>query len=109
DVRLGRLQYVINGPEMHRWHHALDRDAYQKNFATKLAIWDWLFATAFFPDPAARKASRYGSGNERFPDGYWRQQLYALRRRRLPRSGMRREFTRPRRSGGENSPEREAS
>jgi sterol desaturase/sphingolipid hydroxylase (fatty acid hydroxylase superfamily) len=83
DVRLGRLQYVINGPEMHRWHHALDAAAYGKNFATKLAVWDWMFGTAYFPDPAARKAARYGleytEYPERFPVDYVVQQAYAFR------------------------------
>src|SRR5499427_1305168 len=26
DVRSGRLQWVLNGPEMHRWHHAAEVD-----------------------------------------------------------------------------------
>ncbi len=61
DVRLGKLQYFINGPEMHRWHHSDDGGKeYQNNFSTKLAVWDWLFGTAFFPDPAIRKPKRFG-------------------------------------------------
>src|SRR5262249_14776180 len=28
DVRLGRVQRVLNGPEMHRWHHALAPEAW---------------------------------------------------------------------------------
>src|SRR5215471_2460121 len=49
-VRTGRWQYVINGPEMHRWHHSADRrDGSNVNFATKLALWDWLFGTAYHP------------------------------------------------------------
>ena len=83
DVRLGPLRYVINGPEMHRWHHAADAAAYGKNFSTKLAVWDWLFGTAYFPDPARRKASRYGLDYaeypERFPVDYLVQQAYAFR------------------------------
>ncbi len=55
DVRSGPLQYVINGPEMHRWHHARDLDPPGKNFSTKLAIWDFLFGTAYRP---AHKPSR---------------------------------------------------
>ena len=83
DVRLGPLQYVINGPEMHRWHHADDPAAYGHNFSTKLAVWDWLFGTAYFPDPAARKADRYGLGYrtypERFPTAYVEQHALAFR------------------------------
>jgi sterol desaturase/sphingolipid hydroxylase (fatty acid hydroxylase superfamily) len=81
DVRLGPLRYLINGPEMHRWHHADDPAAYGKNFSTKLAIWDWLFGTAYLP--GREKAGRYGLGYatypEQFPVGYFLQQAYAFR------------------------------
>lgn len=61
DVRLGKLQYFINGPEMHRWHHSDDGGKeYQNNFGTKFAVWDWIFGTAFLPDPDVRKPKRYG-------------------------------------------------
>ena len=56
DVRSGRLQCVVNGPEMHRWHHAIEI-ATGVNFATKLAFWDWLFGTAYLP---AGKPPGYG-------------------------------------------------
>jgi sterol desaturase/sphingolipid hydroxylase (fatty acid hydroxylase superfamily) len=48
-VRTGILQYVVNGPEMHRWHHSLDYTGTGFNFGTKLAIWDWMFGTAYLP------------------------------------------------------------
>ncbi len=78
NVRTGWLQYVVNGPEMHRWHHATDDDAHNKNFSTKLAIWDWLFGTAFFP--RNRKPSGYGLGEMNFPKSYLAQHAYAFRK-----------------------------
>ncbi len=78
NVRSGVLQYIINGPEMHRWHHAVDADAHNMNFGTKFAIWDWIFGTAFFP--RERKPSGYGLGEEDFPENYFRQHLHAFRR-----------------------------
>ena len=76
DVRSGRLQKIINGPEMHRWHHAIEiRDGV--NFATKFAFWDWLFRSAYLP---AGKPSGFGI-TERFPRGYLAQQLHACRPR----------------------------
>lgn len=77
DVRSGWLQYIINGPEMHRWHHALDNGAHNKNFSTKLAIWDWLFGTAY--RPSNEKPTAYGLGFE-YPSNYLRQHIYAFRR-----------------------------
>ena len=74
DVRSGRLQWIINGPEMHRWHHALEI-VDGVNFATKFAFWDWMFGTAHRP-PA--KPAAFGIA-EPFPNGYVAQQLYAFR------------------------------
>jgi sterol desaturase/sphingolipid hydroxylase (fatty acid hydroxylase superfamily) len=78
DVRSGRLQWLINGPEMHRWHHADgDAKAHNRNFSTKLAVWDWMFGTAYLP--GNRKPSRFGLGQSDFPKGYFSQQWYAFR------------------------------
>jgi sterol desaturase/sphingolipid hydroxylase (fatty acid hydroxylase superfamily) len=79
DVRSGVLQYFINGPEMHRWHHSNDnKNAYNKNFSTKFAIWDWLFGTAFFPRDI--KAQKFGLGGSDFPRSYIKQQAFAFRK-----------------------------
>jgi sterol desaturase/sphingolipid hydroxylase (fatty acid hydroxylase superfamily) len=80
DVRSGALQYVVNGPEMHRWHHALDEVARNKNFATKFAAWDWLFGTAYWPRHGQPIAYGLPEGER---DGYLAQQLFSLR----PRDG----------------------
>ena len=64
DVRTGPLQYVINGPEMHRWHHSDELDMPGKNFSTKIATWDWIFGTAYLP---THKPGSYGLGGEDFP------------------------------------------
>jgi sterol desaturase/sphingolipid hydroxylase (fatty acid hydroxylase superfamily) len=77
NARTGRLQWVLNGPEAHRWHHATDPDAHNLNFATKLALWDRLFGTAFLP--AGRKPAGYGLTDVAFPHGYLRQHLFAFR------------------------------
>jgi sterol desaturase/sphingolipid hydroxylase (fatty acid hydroxylase superfamily) len=76
DVRTGWLQYVINGPEVHRWHHAIDYKPPGKNFGTKLAFWDYLFGTA---DRPPHKPSGYGLA-EPFPAGFFAQQAHAFRR-----------------------------
>lgn len=82
DVRLGVVQYFINGPEMHRWHHSDEEGKeYQNNYSTKLAIWDWIFGTAFFPDPNKRKPLKYGlSDTPDFPDNYFKQHIFAFRK-----------------------------
>jgi sterol desaturase/sphingolipid hydroxylase (fatty acid hydroxylase superfamily) len=87
DVRTGLWQRVFNGPEMHRWHHANSVDRLSVNFSTKIAIWDWLFGTAYLPP---EKAPAYGLwGGEPFPENpgwkgalgdYFLQHLWAFRR-----------------------------
>jgi len=69
DVRLGWLQYIINGPEMHRWHHSDDEGKeYQSNYATKFAFWDWIFGTGYYPDSKEKKPKQYGlSDTPEFP------------------------------------------
>jgi len=77
-VRLGVLEVLINGPSMHRWHHAralADRNA---NFATKLGIWDRLFGTAYITRTPAENYGLAGHGN--YPDGFLAQQFAAFRR-----------------------------
>jgi sterol desaturase/sphingolipid hydroxylase (fatty acid hydroxylase superfamily) len=76
-VRSGRLQWVVNGPEAHRWHHATDPDARDRNFATKLALWDRLFGTAWLPE--GRKPSGYGLKGVAFPKGWLPQHRFAFR------------------------------
>ena len=77
DVRTGWLQVVINGPEVHRWHHAIDFAPPGKNYATKLAIWDYLFGTI---DRRPGKPRGYGLADP-FPEGFLAQQAHAFRRR----------------------------
>jgi sterol desaturase/sphingolipid hydroxylase (fatty acid hydroxylase superfamily) len=76
DVHTGWLQRIINGPEVHRWHHAIDYKPPGKNFATKFAFWDYLFRTV---DRPPSKPAGYGLGAP-FPSGFWAQQAFAFRR-----------------------------
>ena len=76
DVHTGNLQRFIDGPEMHRWHHAIEITEGGINFATKLAIWDWLFGTKYLP---ASKPSGYGLVGVNFPKNYFAQHVFAFR------------------------------
>jgi sterol desaturase/sphingolipid hydroxylase (fatty acid hydroxylase superfamily) len=45
----GPLRYVIATPVFHRWHHSREREAWDKNFAGLLPLWDLLFGTFYMP------------------------------------------------------------
>jgi len=74
-VSSGKLQLFVNGPEMHRWHHTTGKGR-NRNFATKLAIWDWIFGTAYLPEDM--KAEEYGLKTP-FPENYFSQFVFAFR------------------------------
>ena len=90
DVKSGWLQKIINGPEMHRWHHSSHITEGGLNYATKLAIWDWLFGTAYLPK--GEKPKGYGlSGGVVFPEGwlsYFVHHVWTFRRFEEPKPGV---------------------
>ena len=76
NIKSGKLQYFINGPEMHQWHHADQREVFYSNYGTKFAIWDWMFGTAYLPD---KKPLRFGL-YYKFPRDYFLQHLYMFKK-----------------------------
>jgi len=84
DVHSGKLQYFINGPEMHQWHHADHREVFYANYATKFAFWDWIFGTGFLPglNPFKYqflKPQKFGLPYE-YPREYFLQTAFAFKR-----------------------------
>ena len=49
DVRLGALNYLVSGPELHRWHHSRQPQESAANYGNNLIVWDLLFGTRFLP------------------------------------------------------------
>jgi sterol desaturase/sphingolipid hydroxylase (fatty acid hydroxylase superfamily) len=80
-AELGRVGLVVNGPELHRAHHAVF--GARSNYATKLSLWDHLFRTA---RPPRDHAGPYGLGRDDYPTTYLGQVAHAFRRRRPPRA-----------------------
>lgn len=71
DVRLGWLNYLISGPELHRWHHSELPAESDRNFGNNLIIWDVLFGTRYLPADAA--VGRLGLLNREYPAGFLAQ------------------------------------
>lgn len=44
-IPFGPLKWLIASPQFHRWHHANQREAYDKNFAGQLPFLDVMFGT----------------------------------------------------------------
>ena len=66
-IYLGPLNYVISGPELHRWHHSMIIKESNKNFGNNLIVWDLLFGTWHLPK--AKKVEQLGLINRNYPLG----------------------------------------
>ncbi len=75
---LGWLQYVIATPRFHHWHHGLEEEAIDVNFAIHFPIIDMAFGT--FHMPGDRWPEGYGVGGHPVPKGFFRQFLYPFRK-----------------------------
>lgn len=74
NVRLpiGPLKILIGAPELHHWHHDLDRDA--GNYANISPLMDLLFGTYVCPD---KEPEKFGI-QEDFPKNYLGQMVYPI-------------------------------
>jgi sterol desaturase/sphingolipid hydroxylase (fatty acid hydroxylase superfamily) len=71
-LRFPYLRWVINTPEWHHWHHAVDPEARDKNFG--LPIVDKIFGTAYLPKD--RRPTGFGTTAPVPPTGYVRHLAY---------------------------------
>ena len=85
-LRFPVLRWVINTPEWHHWHHALDREAINTNYG--IPVVDKIFGTAYMP--RGRWPSGFGTREPVPPVGYGRQLAYP--------------FTKPARTGLASGP-----
>jgi sterol desaturase/sphingolipid hydroxylase (fatty acid hydroxylase superfamily) len=72
DVRLGPLNWLVAGPELHRWHHSRIVRESNTNFGNNLILWDALFGTRFLPP---RQVGDLGLRNRVYPKDFLGQTL----------------------------------
>ena len=70
-VRLGPLNYVVSGPELHRWHHSEILAESNNNYGNNLILWDILFGTRWLP--TGREVGPLGLHNRAYPMGFFAQ------------------------------------
>lgn len=69
------MKYVFNSPEMHIWHHSYTLPKERRfgvNFGLTLAIWDYIFGTAYIPHDG-RDIKLGFPGIENFPHSFFDQ------------------------------------
>jgi sterol desaturase/sphingolipid hydroxylase (fatty acid hydroxylase superfamily) len=72
-IDFGPLRWVLASPHFHHWHHANEPEAFDRNFAGQLPLWDLVFGT--FHLPKGRMPQRYGL-DAPVPDTYVGQLAY---------------------------------
>ena len=70
-VRLGPLNYIVAGPELHRWHHSAVPGESNHNFGNNLILWDLFFGTRFLPKD--QEVGPLGLLNRAYPPGFLAQ------------------------------------
>ncbi len=73
DVRLGPLNWVVSGPEVHRWHHSRDVAESNANYGQLLLVWDVVFGTRKVPTGKEPPAETGMAESAWFPQGFWQQ------------------------------------
>jgi sterol desaturase/sphingolipid hydroxylase (fatty acid hydroxylase superfamily) len=67
------LKWFIVTPDFHHWHHTMEPEAIDHNYASHFPFLDYLFGTAVKPD---RFPDEYGVRGGYVPPGFVRQQLF---------------------------------
>jgi sterol desaturase/sphingolipid hydroxylase (fatty acid hydroxylase superfamily) len=77
-VKWGILNYIINTPETHAWHHAKNiPNKYGVNYASILNIWDLLFGYFYLPKD---KSPILGVENNNVPKSFLGQLIYPFKK-----------------------------
>jgi sterol desaturase/sphingolipid hydroxylase (fatty acid hydroxylase superfamily) len=85
DVKLGPLNWVLAGPELHRWHHSKNTKDGNANYGGTWIVYDVLFGTRHFPKGRAHAPDDVGLANAPdYPRGFWGQMRAPFTRRRGP-------------------------
>jgi sterol desaturase/sphingolipid hydroxylase (fatty acid hydroxylase superfamily) len=73
------LKPLIVTPRFHHWHHGLEREAVDVNFAIHFPVIDRVFGT--YHMPPGRWPAAYGVSSDPVPHGFLRQLVYPFSRR----------------------------
>ncbi|MEO8351449.1 MAG: sterol desaturase family protein [Chthoniobacteraceae bacterium] len=78
--RFRGIDRVLVTPRFHHWHHGIEREAIDVNFAVHFPIFDRLFGTYFLPED--RWPTGYGIPGHPVPRGYLAQFAHPFRRKK---------------------------
>ncbi len=80
SVKMGKLKYFLNSPELHLWHHANYEEVFHANFSTKFSVWDRLFGTVYDPGFAPGNEPENWGLYYDYPKDYFLQHAFSVKR-----------------------------
>jgi sterol desaturase/sphingolipid hydroxylase (fatty acid hydroxylase superfamily) len=80
-INFGFLERLLVSPRYHHWHHAVEKEAIDVNFAVHFPVLDWLFGTYYLP-ANCRWPGGYGIADNPVPSGFLKQFVYPFVRKR---------------------------
>lgn len=80
NVKMGKLKYFFNSPELHLWHHANYQEVFHANFSTKFSVWDHLFGTVYDPGFAPGNEPENWGLYYDYPKDYFLQHAFSIKR-----------------------------
>ena len=78
----GILRYIFASPVFHRWHHTMEADGIDKNFAGIFSAWDYMFGTAYLPEKGKTTPHNFGVKYE-VGGSMLQQFIYPFREKRV--------------------------
>ncbi len=80
--KLGWLNLILSGAELHRWHHATYYRHSDSNYGSNLIVWDLVFGSYFLPKDKVQNVDDgigLGRDDKTYPaNSYWKQQIAPL-------------------------------
>lgn len=74
------VRYIFASPNFHRWHHAVEKKAWDKNFCSIISFYDLIFGTYYHPQGELPKAYGLSKKEQKnYPEGIDGQLLYPFR------------------------------
>jgi sterol desaturase/sphingolipid hydroxylase (fatty acid hydroxylase superfamily) len=61
NIKFGPLKWMIASPEFHHWHHANEKEAYDRNFGGQFSFLDLIFGSLYMPQ--GRTPEKFGINN----------------------------------------------
>ena len=78
------LHYIIGSPHVHRWHHATEKEAVNKNFTIMFCFIDVLFGTFYAPrDRLPKRLGIFDDGRVQLKDNVFSHLIYPFQRHYL--------------------------